>query len=132
MNHKLSVLVQVDLERTCCRLSVTGRLTEINQQALYPLIHKARTLPSDIRVVVDLTSARGAEGDALELLRRVVDSDDATDHAGPVQFLVPGRISSEEASPADATVLLRARRGAQEAPSHAVLTSPTGEMEAVR
>lgn len=98
MNHKLSVVVHVDLEETYCHLLVTGCLTEVNQQALHPLIRRARALPPGVRVMVDLTAARLSDGSALELLRCTVGNDDVSHRAAPVQFLTSDPISSEAGS----------------------------------
>ena len=57
MHHKLSVLVQVDLDGRHVRLVVTGCLTEVSHRALGPLVRRARTLVPGIAVVVDATAA---------------------------------------------------------------------------
>ena len=89
MDHKLSVLVQVDLDGAYVRLLVTGRLTEANQHALHPLIRRARTLLPPVTVSIDLTAAEHVEAIAVDLLRWTVDHDDAMDGGSPVEVLVP-------------------------------------------
>ena len=89
MSHKLSVTVQVDLEGTYCRLVVAGCLTETNQQALRPLVRRARALPIGGHVVVDLASARLVDTAALDLLRCGIDDDGVAHRTEPVQFLLP-------------------------------------------
>ncbi|GAA1753327.1 hypothetical protein [Kocuria aegyptia] len=90
MDHKLSVLVQVDLDGAYVRLAVTGCLTEANQHVLYPLVRRARTLIPPVTVSVDLTAAGHVEQIAVDLLRWAVDHDAAPDGSGRVELLVPG------------------------------------------
>lgn len=89
MDHKLSVLVQVDLDGAYVRLLVTGRLTEANQHALHPLIRRARTLLPPVTVSIDLTAAEHVEAIAVDLLRWTVDHDEALSGGSPVEVLVP-------------------------------------------
>ena len=89
MDHKLSVLVQVDLDGAYLRLVVTGCLTEANQHALPPLIRRARTLLPPVTVSIDLTAAEHVEAIAVDLLRWTVDHDEAMDGGSPVEVLVP-------------------------------------------
>lgn len=89
MDHKLSVVIQIDLEETYCRLHVTGCLTEKNQRGLHGLIHRARTLPSGVLVIVDLSAAPPATPLAVELLRRAIDADTQLHDGGPVRLMVP-------------------------------------------
>lgn len=89
MDHKLSVLLQVDLDGAYVRLVVTGCLTEDNQHVLHPLVRRARTLLPPVTVSVDLTTAGHVEEIAVDLLRWVVDHDEVVEGAGPVVLLVP-------------------------------------------
>jgi hypothetical protein len=89
VDHKLSVLVQVDLDGAYLRLVVTGCLTEENQHVLHPLVRRARTLIPPVTVSVDLTAAGHVEAIAVDLLRWAVDHDDTPDGAGTVELLVP-------------------------------------------
>lgn len=66
---KLSIVVQIDVDCQHVILGVTGVVTEANQQALVPLVHRARILFPEATVTVDLRRA-GADGPgAVELLR---------------------------------------------------------------
>ena len=85
MDHKLSVLVQVDLDGRYVRLLVTGCLTEDSQHALHPLIRRARTLIPPVTVSVDLTAAEHVEAAAVEQLRRATDHDPALTGTSPVE-----------------------------------------------
>ncbi|MEF3121718.1 hypothetical protein [Kocuria flava] len=89
MDHKLSVLIQIDLDGAYVRLAVTGCLTEANQHVLYPLIRRARALIPPVTVHVDLTAAAHLEPAAVDLLRWGIDHDEPLDGAGPVQLLLP-------------------------------------------
>lgn len=127
MSQKLSVVVQVDLEGTYCRLVVSGCLTAVNQQGLYPLIRRARALPTGGRVIVDLTSAPLVDSSALELLREAIDNDDLARHTGPVQFLTPDVVLADPA-PLPTRTARRTRRSPRPtAPRTALATVATGE-----
>ncbi|MFI7494747.1 hypothetical protein ACH9D2_08505 [Kocuria sp. M4R2S49] len=91
MDHRLSVLVQVDLGGAYVRLAVTGCLTEANQHVLYPLVRRARTLIPPVTVSVDLTAADHVEAIAVDLLRWAVDHDGTMGGAGAgaVELVVP-------------------------------------------
>jgi len=92
MNPKLSVLVQVDLEGRHLTLAVTGTLTETNQQALPPLVQRARAAFPHAQLTVDLNHARLAGNTAVELLRRgLLDQAPANGSSGrrPVQITAP-------------------------------------------
>ncbi|HST72147.1 MULTISPECIES: hypothetical protein [Kocuria] len=92
MDHKLSVLVQVDLHGAYVRLVVTGCLTEANQHALHPVVARARTLIPPVTVTVDLTCADHVEAGAVDLLRWAVDHDEAAPAAGPVEVVLPAEL----------------------------------------
>ncbi|GGG71143.1 hypothetical protein GCM10011374_39760 [Kocuria dechangensis] len=92
MDHKLSVLVQVDLHGTYVRLVVTGCVTETNQHALHPLIVRAQTLIPSGMVTVDLTCAEHVEAAAVEQLRAAVDHDQTLSRCGLVEVLSPARL----------------------------------------
>ena len=93
MHQRLSVIVQVDLEQTYCRLQVTGCLTEINQRGLHSLIRRARALPTGAQVIVDLSLAPLSSPLALDLLRRAVD-DESDGRMSPVRFVTAERTAS--------------------------------------
>ncbi len=108
MDHKLSVLVQVDLDGHDVRLFVTGCLTEVNQHALYPLIRRARTLIPPVTVSVDLTAAEHVEAIAVDPLRWAVDHDAGMEGASPVELLTPTGLPDHPPAPARITHHLRA------------------------
>lgn len=108
MDHKLSVLVQVDLDGSYVRLTVTGCLTEANQHVLHPLIHRARALIPPVTVSVDLTAAGHLEPIAVDLLRWAVDHDDALDGASPAHVLVPDDLPGHQHARARSTGALQA------------------------
>ncbi|MFE7628870.1 hypothetical protein [Kocuria sp. NPDC057446] len=87
MDHKLSVLVQIDLDGRYVRLLVTGCVTEANQHVLYPLVHRARTLIPPVKVTLDLTCAQHVEAPAVDLLRWALDQDDRDSNTSPVEVL---------------------------------------------
>jgi len=85
MDHKLSVLVQIDLDGRYVRLLLTGCVTETNQHVLYPLIRRTRTLIPPVAVTVDLTCAEHVEAAAVDLLRWALDQDDLDSSTSPVE-----------------------------------------------
>ncbi|MFI7480986.1 hypothetical protein ACH9EU_01080 [Kocuria sp. M1R5S2] len=92
MHHKLSVLVQVDLDGRHVRLVVSGCLTEVNHRALCPVVRRARTLVPGIAVIVDATSAHHVEPAAVGLLRWAAEHDDAVQGTPPVGFVLPAEL----------------------------------------
>lgn len=113
MDHRLSVLVQIDLDGRHVRLIVTGRLTETNQRALYPVIHRARTLTSTTEVLVDLTCAEHLEATAVDLLSWEIDHGDLSTSGGPVDLALPApAVAPLIASSAGVATLIRS------APAH--------------
>ncbi|MEX5257968.1 hypothetical protein [Kocuria arenosa] len=110
MNHKLSVLVQIDLHGAYVRLVVTGCVTEANQNVLHPLVARARTLIPPVAVAVDLTGAEHVEEGAVDLLRWALEHSNTSDGAGPVEVLTaPERLDRR---PVTALAGHRARAGA--------------------
>ncbi|GAA1767102.1 hypothetical protein [Kocuria aegyptia] len=104
MQRKISALVEVDLDGRYVRVSVTGALTRANQQALHPVLRRARaTLPA-ATVSVDLTCVHELEPAAADLLRRAVEHDE--DLPEEVEILVP---EAEPAEPAAAALDARRR-----------------------
>jgi len=100
MDHKLSVLVQIDLDGAYVRLAVTGCLTEANQHALHPLIRRARMLIPPVTLSIDLTCATHIEAAAVDLLRWAIDHDDTLHGASPVDILVPNGLPDHRPAPA--------------------------------
>lgn len=89
MDHKLSVLVQIDLDGRYVRLVVTGCLTEANQHVLYPLVRRARTLIPPVTVSIDLTGAGHVEAIAVDLLRWAIDHEETMAGTGPAELHLP-------------------------------------------
>lgn len=58
MNHKLNVLVRLDIDRTQAIVQVNGCLTDAGYQALFPLIRRTRSLGTGLAVTVDITGAQ--------------------------------------------------------------------------
>ena len=99
MDHKLSVLVQVDVDGRYVRLLVTGCLTETNQHALYPLIRRARMLIPPVTVSIDLATAEHVEAVAVDLLRWAIDHDRTMDGVSPVELLLPDGLPDHAPAP---------------------------------
>lgn len=108
MQRKISVLVEVDLVGRDVRVSVTGALTRANQQALHPVLRRARAMLPAARVSVDLTCVHELEPAAVDLLRRAVEHDEDLHEA--VDVLVP---EAEPAGPAVAALDARRRMRAR-------------------
>lgn len=125
MHHKLSVLVQVDLDGKHVRLVVTGCVTELNHRALCPLVRRARSLVPGIAVIVDVTAARHVEPAAVDLLRWAVEHEDAVPDTRPVEFLLPDELP-EHVAAAQFAAWAGARRSAGAAPE------PAGPQRPVR
>jgi hypothetical protein len=112
MDHKLSVLVQIDLDGAYVRLAVTGCLTEANQHALHPLVRRARALIPPVTVSIDLTAAGHIEASAVDLLRWAIDHDETGDGASPVDVLVPNGLPGHRPAPASPARPLQSPRRA--------------------
>lgn len=114
MDHKLSVLVQIDLHGAYVRLVVTGCVTETNQHVLHPLVARARTLIPPVAVAVDLTGADHVEADAVDLLRWALEHLDSADGAGPVEVLTALELPIHQPTHRPVTALAgrRSRTGA--------------------
>lgn len=89
MELELSVRFDVTLDEQQVRLVVTGRLTESNQQMLYPSIHRAYTLATATEVVIDLSAAEHLETAALDLLCWEVEHYQPIHLTHPVRFVLP-------------------------------------------
>ena len=102
VDHKLSVLVQIDLDGRGVRLVVTGCLTERNHHVLHPVIRRTRTLVPPVTVTVDLIATEHIEAIAVDLLRWATDHDK---NLSSVKILTPAllpehRHLSTQAAPA--------------------------------
>lgn len=90
MEHKLSVLVQVDLDGTSMCLGITGCLTEATQRALHPVMRRALTANPGMQVSVDLRCAEHIEIAGVDLLRSATGNGNALPAARSVHVLLPG------------------------------------------
>lgn len=88
MDHKISVIVHVDLDGRNVRIAVAGCLTEHSQRALHPLIRRACTLTSNVQVIVDLSEVHHIEPLGLELLRQAVARAEVVGARPPVHVVV--------------------------------------------
>jgi hypothetical protein len=111
MDHKLSVLVQIDLDGAYVRLIVTGCLTEANQHVLYPLVRRARALMPPVTVSVDLAAAGHVEPHAVDLLRWAIDHDETLDGVSPVELLIPNGLPTHGPTPLPPRTARRPRGG---------------------
>ena len=71
VEHKLGVLVRLDLDPTSAVLEVTGCLTADSCHALPPLIRRTAALLGAPAITVDLMPAKHIERDAVSYLERV-------------------------------------------------------------
>lgn len=89
MSPKLSVLVQVDLDDRRVIIKVTGALTTVSQQGLYPLIRRARALTPGLEVTVDLTGLARFEATGARLLQEALHDAELTGRGAHVRLLFP-------------------------------------------
>ncbi|MFB0834675.1 hypothetical protein ACX8Z9_05625 [Arthrobacter halodurans] len=75
MNHRLNVLVRLDLDPRSAVVVVSGCLTEANVPALVPLIRRTRAIIPGLRVTVDLAGAKHIDHPAVETLQQFADSE---------------------------------------------------------
>lgn len=71
MDHKLRVIVRLDIDATSVFLEVNGCLTDKSCHALLPVIRRAGSLIQGLNVVVDLSRARHIDTSALEILNHL-------------------------------------------------------------
>lgn len=75
MDHKLSVLVRIDIDSAAAVLVVRGCLTYANVQALLVLIRRAENLSFGLSVAVDLAGTLHVDAQAVEQLKSSVAAD---------------------------------------------------------
>lgn len=68
MHDRLLTLIRVDLARNEATLFVRGRFTTTNYRALVPLIRRARALPGNPMITVDISRAASVDSGATRLL----------------------------------------------------------------
>ena len=78
MEHKLSVLVRLDIDPTSIVLEVSGCLTLNGCRRLVPLIQRAAMLGPDQSLAVNLAMAGHIDAEALEYLRALPHNADST------------------------------------------------------
>ena len=91
MNHKLRVLVRVDVDPAHVTLEITGCVTQSDSATLMHIVRRACRLEAGAEVVIDLHGASHLDPEVLLDLRRLVDSKplpiaDAGDAAPAVPF----------------------------------------------
>lgn len=72
MDHKLRVIVRLNVDRPAAVLTVNGCLTEANYRALLPIARRACALIDGLSVTVDLTGARHIEGNSIHSLEQAL------------------------------------------------------------
>ena len=122
MHPKLSVLVQVDLEGRHVTLAVTGVLTQTNQQALPPLVRRARTFFPHAHLTVDLQHTRLAEATAFKLL--ICSLQDQAPGGDPTDRGPTGRGSVQITAPAPLDQHTPTRQGSGRPGGHGPHRSP--------
>lgn len=75
MNHKLRVLVRVDVDPGQVILEVTGCLTQASYPVLLHIMRRGRRLASDQEITVDLHSASHLDPEVLMYLRHIAGRD---------------------------------------------------------
>jgi hypothetical protein len=73
MDHKLRVLVRLDIDGGTAWIEVGGNVTARSVQALYVVAKRANALMQDLNVVLDLRRARVGQ-DPLEALQRCAEA----------------------------------------------------------
>jgi hypothetical protein len=69
VEHKLRVLVRLDMDCASAVIKIAGCLTDDSCKALFPLIRRLHGLSPGIAVTVDLTDAKHIESRGLETLQ---------------------------------------------------------------
>lgn len=88
MDHKLRVLIRIDIDQTSAVLVVHGCLTETNYQALLVLARRAQSLTVGLAVAVDLTGAKHVDAFAVDQLRHGIPADASQRH-GYIDVMAP-------------------------------------------
>ncbi len=76
MNHKLRVLVRVDVDPGRVTLEATGCLTQANYPVLLHIMRRGRRLAPDQEITVDLRSASHLDPEVLLYLRHIAGRDE--------------------------------------------------------
>lgn len=89
MEHKLRVLVRLDIDRNAAVLAVNGCLTSDSYSALLPVIRRTSALINGLNVVIDLRNATHIDGAAAEALRESINADYLHHDVGIVRVQFP-------------------------------------------
>lgn len=89
MNHKLRALVRVDLMCSSATVYVTGCFTAMNYRALVPVIMRARALPTQPVIIVDVSQAKYLEQHAVRLLEDACQSLIPVDRPEVMRIIAP-------------------------------------------
>lgn len=89
MNHKLRVLIRLDVNDASAVVAVAGCLTTDSFRALLPVIRRTRSLAGGIGVDIDLSDAMHLEPEAVEALRISIAEEMLTPGAPPVTVSCP-------------------------------------------
>ncbi|MCZ2404621.1 hypothetical protein IV498_15900 [Paenarthrobacter sp. Z7-10] len=88
MDHKLHVLVRLDVDSTAAVLEVSGCLTESNCPALLPIIRRAAVLVEGLCVKVDLQQAKHIDLAGLRALQLLSTGRQPKAAGGDVSFTI--------------------------------------------
>ncbi|WP_458116009.1 hypothetical protein [Arthrobacter sp. D2-10] len=89
MDHKLRILVRLDIDRNSAVLAVNGCLTIESYRALLPVIRRASALVKGLAIVVDLRDAIHIDGAAVEALTDTINPEAHDHQAGVVTMQLP-------------------------------------------
>ncbi|GAB3531861.1 hypothetical protein GCM10027403_03010 [Arthrobacter tecti] len=89
MNHKLKVLVRLDLSDTSAVMAVTGCLTIDSVQALLPIVRRTRSLAGGVSVRIDLQDAMHIDPEAIEVLQSHIQAHTTTQDPHAVSMHCP-------------------------------------------
>ncbi|WP_160668347.1 hypothetical protein [Pseudarthrobacter sp. ATCC 49987] len=104
MNHKLRVLVRVDVDPGHVTLEVTGCLTQPDFPSLLHIMRRAGRLGAGTDVIIDLHGASHLDPEILLQLRSTADASVAAGAPGPGAGAEPFRVTLAE--PADLPICL--------------------------
>ncbi len=92
MNHKLRVLIRLDIDRTSATLSVTGCLTESSAPALFPLIRRAGAMIKGPKIIVELDQAKHVDQAGIDLLKKFAADPTLSRCAHAINISVPAAL----------------------------------------
>ena len=105
MNHKLRVLVRVDVDPGLVTLEVTGCLTQSDSSSLLHIVRRAGRLGAGTDVLIDLHGASHLDPEFLLQLRSIADASGVAAAPGAGAGEEPFRVSLAE--PADLPICLQ-------------------------